>query len=64
MVSAIILKNGLVSVSAENPMVPLLIEGVAAFSVVVLELVVVPVLDPELPEHPSTEVSNKTATDA
>lgn len=59
-----ILKNGFVSVSAENPMVPLLVEGVAAFSVVALELVVVPVLDAELSEHPGREVSNKTATDA
>jgi len=59
-----ILKNGFVSVSAENPMVPLLVEGAATFSGVVLELVVVPVLDAELSEHPSREVSNKTVTDA
>ena len=59
-----ILKNGFVSVSAEKPMVPLLVDGVAAFSVVELELVVALVLDAESSEHPSREVSRKAATDA
>ena len=44
-------------------MVPLLSEGVAAFSVVELEFVVVLVLDAESSEHPIREVSNKTATE-
>ena len=61
-----ILKNGLVRVSVENPIVPLLLLSVGAFSVdvpelAVLEFVVAPLVDASPSEQPVNEASNKTA---